>query len=416
MGKIGAELRKKYRSPKEALKALGLDESLLDLPRKLAFDGAKKMTKPTRLEYLCVMGAAKAINPLLKPTLATDERPNYGKIFSGVTRSNFNARKPAIVADIKKAIKGRTIAQDASVEHLAKMLDAFEHVKEPKFDESVSGEQHRAMEAAAHGHSNLGIPANVGKEFEHADKGKSFSDAIPAFLKGKGMSDDDCAKVMDMMQDEMPDNALDEEEKEGVNVEIEEGEDKMKAKDGEIEEEEAEDEIEEEEAEDEIEEEEGEDSKHAKDRHAKDKHAKDKHAKDRKDAKDRKGAMDSKKFVTQDEADARADARVQEALKAERLRSTAAIEARAFVRPYVGEVALALDSAAQIHRAAAKILNVEDADTVHPSALPGLIKAYGRLKMANDSDGSMRLAMDGSNSVGDAYELFPDAARIQNAG
>lgn len=34
---------------------------------------------------------------------------------------------------------------------------------------SKSGLQHRAMEAAAHGHSTLGIPAKVGKEFIKAD-------------------------------------------------------------------------------------------------------------------------------------------------------------------------------------------------------------------------------------------------------
>lgn len=37
---------------------------------------------------------------------------------------------------------------------------------------SVSLAQHRAMEAAAHGHSTLGIPKKVGAEFSHADKGK----------------------------------------------------------------------------------------------------------------------------------------------------------------------------------------------------------------------------------------------------
>lgn len=37
---------------------------------------------------------------------------------------------------------------------------------------SVSGKQHRAMEAAAHGHSTLDIPAKVGKEFVAADKRK----------------------------------------------------------------------------------------------------------------------------------------------------------------------------------------------------------------------------------------------------
>lgn len=39
---------------------------------------------------------------------------------------------------------------------------------------SVSEKQHRAMEAAAHGKSTLGIPKSVGKEFAEADKGKKF--------------------------------------------------------------------------------------------------------------------------------------------------------------------------------------------------------------------------------------------------
>jgi hypothetical protein len=37
---------------------------------------------------------------------------------------------------------------------------------------SVSGKQHRAMEAAAHGKSTLGIPKSVGKDFVAADKAK----------------------------------------------------------------------------------------------------------------------------------------------------------------------------------------------------------------------------------------------------
>jgi hypothetical protein len=40
---------------------------------------------------------------------------------------------------------------------------------------SVSGKQHRAMAAAAHGRSRLGIPAKVGKEFLQADRGRQFS-------------------------------------------------------------------------------------------------------------------------------------------------------------------------------------------------------------------------------------------------
>jgi len=46
---------------------------------------------------------------------------------------------------------------------------------------SKTPKQHRAMAAAAHGKSNLGIPAKVGKEFLKADRGKTFKSQ-----KGKG--------------------------------------------------------------------------------------------------------------------------------------------------------------------------------------------------------------------------------------
>jgi hypothetical protein len=37
---------------------------------------------------------------------------------------------------------------------------------------SKTAKQHRAMAAAAHGKSNIGIPKKVGEEFLAADKGK----------------------------------------------------------------------------------------------------------------------------------------------------------------------------------------------------------------------------------------------------
>lgn len=40
---------------------------------------------------------------------------------------------------------------------------------------STSSKQHRAMEAAAHGKSTLGIPASVGRDFSRADGDKSFA-------------------------------------------------------------------------------------------------------------------------------------------------------------------------------------------------------------------------------------------------
>lgn len=53
---------------------------------------------------------------------------------------------------------------------------------------STSGKMHRAMAAAAAGHSTLGIPQSVGKEFLQADKGKHFSRGglVTSCYKGGG--------------------------------------------------------------------------------------------------------------------------------------------------------------------------------------------------------------------------------------
>lgn len=365
-------LRKKFRSAQDAARALGIDTKLL------AFDGANKM-KPTRLQYLLVTGAARCFNP----QLAADAKVDYSKLFDGVSRRTLKARKPQIVADAKKMLKGKTLAKDASIEGLAHLLDNFEHVEEPKsLDESVSGSQHKAMEAAAHGHSNLGIPKKVGEEFSHADKGKTFDwDMLHDMLtKHAGMNEDAWEDFKKKASDEMPENALDGEGEE-TNIEVEEGED------GDIEEEEGED--------GEIEEEEGED--HARDKHAKDKAARDKAAKD-KAAKDRKGAMDRKGLVTVDEMNKAVAAGVETVKKG----LVATQEAREFVRPYVGQLAMALDTAEKIYRKAAEMMHIEDAKSIHPSALKTVIKTVGDAMAA--ADGAIEradIAQDEANEEGD---------------
>ena len=52
---------------------------------------------------------------------------------------------------------------------------------------SVSEKQRRAMQAAAHGHSSLGIPKSVGKEFAAADKARGRKKLpMKKTMKGKG--------------------------------------------------------------------------------------------------------------------------------------------------------------------------------------------------------------------------------------
>jgi 8-oxo-dGTP pyrophosphatase MutT (NUDIX family) len=350
--------------------------------------------KPTRLEAIAVRYTARALNP----QLAFDAKVNYGPVFKGLTTANFKSRMPTILSDLKRLLKGKTIAKDATMEHVAGMLDKLEHVNEPKsLDESVSGPQHRAMEAAAHGHSNLGIPSNVGQEFEHADKGKSFGDMLRDWAMSKdwsgGMSEDDFEHLNKMHKDAaMPENALDdkEDDEEKVDVEVEQGEDKeedeeeKKGEDGEIEQEEGEDRK----------------AKDAKDRHAKDR-AKDHKAKDKKDS-----AMDGK-FVTLDEMNKAVEAAVSTANK----QNAATAEARAFVRPYVGELSMALDSAEKVHRQAAVSLGIDGAATVHASALPTLIKALGRKAGAEHHESKRVTAHDAAIGEG-TMDRWPEAARI----
>jgi hypothetical protein len=370
VGKLKDALRKKYRTPREALRALGLDEKLLDVKR-LAFDGANM--KPTRLEFLITTRAARAINPLL----AKDAKIEMGPIFKGLTTKNLKERKAKIVTDIAAAIKGKTIAKDASIEHVAHMLDQLEHVDEPKsLDESVSEPQHKAMEAAAHGQSNLGIPKDVGKEFSEADKGKSFGDMIRDWAMSKdwagGMSEDDFEAIKkmheDAMPDDLPENALDEtpEEKE---------------------------------------------AREKKEKEAKDKKAADEAAEAEAKAKDTK-AMDErlKGMVTTDAMNNAIKAAVDTVTK--NAQDTA--EARAFVRPYVGEVSMALDTADKVLRAAAVSMEIDDAENIHPSALKTVIKTCGRLSGAREVDGDQHIGQDSAAAKSFA-ERFPGADRIGTA-
>lgn len=50
---------------------------------------------------------------------------------------------------------------------------------------AVSGKQYRAMQAAAHGHSTLGIPASVGKEFVASGPPKSKGKSIEHEVKSR---------------------------------------------------------------------------------------------------------------------------------------------------------------------------------------------------------------------------------------
>lgn len=87
-----------------------------------------------------------------------------------------------------------------------------------------------------------------------------------------------------------------------------------------------------------------------------------------------------------------------------------AVEAREFVRPYVGNLPMALDSADAILRAAATNLGVQSAKTANVDALRDLIR-YAADKSAAKGP---RLAQDSAATKSYA-EMFPGAGRIKQA-
>jgi hypothetical protein len=191
VGKLGDELRKKYKTPREALRALGLDEALLDISR-LAYDGANPM-KATRFGAVALSITAAHVAPLLamdqKATLPVD-------LFKGLTSKNFKTGREKLLAGVRLALDGKLrkgLALDGSMQNFAKAIDAFnENMSGAGVDEEASKPEE--MENAA----TVG-PLDVTEP--RKEPGEKGFDAEPFknFLREKGMGEDDIMKACDMM-------------------------------------------------------------------------------------------------------------------------------------------------------------------------------------------------------------------------
>jgi 8-oxo-dGTP pyrophosphatase MutT (NUDIX family) len=316
-----------------------------------SMEGLMAEKNPTRIAALALRYTARAINPIL----ALDAKVPLLPIFKDLTSKNFDAKK--IHRAVVNACKGKTIAKDNNMEHVGTMLDnLFEIARSDKSaDESVSGPQHRAMMAAAEGHSNLGIPQSTGEEYKEADKGKSFTDALPEFLRGKGMSEDDINHVMGMMPKPATDSEKDAEglikkEEEVAQSEDEEDDEKEEKKE---------------------------------------------------------------EMVTKDELDATMKAALEAQAKQIRGEQRDLRLALDEVRPYVGELAptLGFDTGEQVRRHALKALGVEGYDTIHLSALSTVLKMQPKAgaKVPEKKIGMDATSADQKKSF---LDRFPDAARI----
>lgn len=308
-----------------------------------------RMARPTRLAAFTLAMTSAAVAPMI----AMDKKLDISlEPFKGITSKNFKTKKAEIVEVFRGALDGKLrpkLALDASVDHVKTVLDALEGVMPESLDESVSEPQHKAMEAAAHGESNLGIPKDVGEEFSQADKGKGFdSEPLMNFLKEKGMGEDDLKMVTDMLPKMGGALAGDEEDEEA----------KKKAEE---------------------------------------------------ERKKKESAMDNKDMVTKPAM----DEAIKSAVTAARETERGVHVARAKVKAWVGEIpmTMAFDSAASVYRHALKMRNVANAEKLHEDALLPILESLPKSGAQAPHGAEVMIAQDAS-SLGEALKLTPDLAGI----
>jgi hypothetical protein len=122
-------------------------------------------------------------------------------------------------------------------------------------------------------------------------------------------------------------------------------------------------------------------------------------------AKKDTAAMDSNKPVTK----AAMDAAIQKAVNDTTARLNAREEAARFVRPWVGEITMALDSATDVYKFALEQQG-EDLADIHPSAFKALLS---RIPKPNEAQAPRRMIAMDSDGNKQFLERFPNANRLQ---
>jgi hypothetical protein len=313
------------------------------------------MAKPTRLGALVLMTTAAHVAPMLAMDSGGVTLPK--DLFSKLTTKNFSENKKALLSGVKAAIEGKLrkgLAFDASWQGLAKAVDAFENLENEKG--GVDAENPEEAENAEKV-GPLDIPQPEKKDFPGKSGSGFDAEPMKAFLREKGMGEDDIAKVCDMMPAEWR-------KPEGADA----------------------DETDEEKA-----------ARLKKEAASKDDGAKDMVS---------KPAMDAALKAT-------AEAVTKQVRETERGIRVALHE----IKPWVGELAptLAFDSAEGVYRHALGMLNVDGAKTLHADALLPVLKAQTKpgAKKSEITDGGSSLAMDASAHA-KAVKYAPGLEHIEN--
>ena len=117
----------------------------------------------------------------------------------------------------------------------------------------------------------------------------------------------------------------------------------------------------------------------------------------------------------EDEDDPRAmDERIQEAVTKERIRIQGVAEAERFVKPWVGELPIAMDSAESVYKKALTMQGVKGLDKIHPSAYRALLEAQPKpgVRRRDAFSGTGAMGMDSSNRE-TAIKHAPGLERIR---
>lgn len=363
MSALTEAMRAKFGSPKEAIKALGLDEKLL------ALDSAEAVKMPTQFASTAALLIGTAVRPMLKPKAKIDLMP----ILKDLTADGYDAKE--FQGALDAALKGK-LAKDSDPKHLAEVMHHLDGLSKGT-DESVSEPQHNAMEAAAHGNSTLGIPEKVGKEFSDADKGKEmppakdnlFMKKAMDWMKSKGMDTGEFESAMGGGMDSEEEEP--EEVTEGKRNVVQEAEDKA-----------------------------------ARDKAAKDKAARDsRRAADTECADDKEHAMDAESI----------NKRIDVAVRAEGQKLKDKFDAARDVKAWVGEVdPMAFDSAESVFRHALKARGHKRWNTMHADALRDMLETYPKqgMRPVERTAADPKFAMDESRRA-DAIKIAPGLANIR---
>lgn len=141
-----------------------------------------------------------------------------------------------------------------------------------------------------------------------------------------------------------------------------------------------------------------------------------KKAREEKAAKDKK-AVDEAEATKKDDEKKAMDAAIKGAVDTERAAQKALREAEEFVRPWVGKLAMAHDSAVDVFRTAIGALpgvKVEGLDTLPVPALKAILSAHPKPGERKRADSS--LAMDAGGDDAEFAKQFPGAAGITVLG